>query len=163
MTPEGAFVVSAADGMYVDATPAALELFGTDLQGLRVRRVGDFSPPDCAEVIADILEWTRQNPGMWQRGLLEILRVDGERALVRYAAVRRPRGQLVMWLEPVRADHDEAPVSDILMAWRRKVVELATLTPGSDGFVLAEAEVEWLSSEYQRLFAVKSEEYEHES
>jgi hypothetical protein len=165
MRPEAAYVVSAADGMYVDATQAALELLRTDIQGLKARRVGDFSPPGGRETMNDLLAWTRRNPGLWRTGITEILRTDGWVVAVRFAAIRRPKGQLVMRLEADGAANGvvEPAVSDVLEAWRQKARELAELTPGTDEFVLAEAEVEWLNAEYQRLFAAKSEEHLHSS
>ena len=165
MRPEAAYVVSAADGVYVDATHAALELLGTDIDGLKTRRVGDFSPPGGREMMDELLEWTRWNPGLWRTGVTEILRTDGWVIRVGYAAIRRPRGQLVMRLEPDGGGNGvvEPAVSDVLDVWRRKARELAELTPGTDEFVLAEAEVEWLNAEYQRLFAAKTEEHLHTS
>ena len=54
--PAAAAIVVGSDGRYLDASGAALELLGIDLDGLRAAEPGTFTTPEVRE----ILPWVRQ-------------------------------------------------------------------------------------------------------
>ena len=79
-----AIVVADDDGRYVDANPAACELFGLEREALLGRRIQEFAEPDYDYQSA----WERFQADSDRTGLFPLRRPDGEVRLVEYAATR---------------------------------------------------------------------------
>lgn len=79
-----AMLIADDDGVYVDANPAACELFGHPYEELLGRSIAEFAPEDY-----DFEEaWQEFQASNHERGRFPLVRADGERRLVEYAASR---------------------------------------------------------------------------
>lgn len=160
MSLDAAYLVADGNGAYIEGSQAALDLLGIDLDGLKARRVGDFSEAGARESVRELLSTWVSRPGTWLTGVTDLVRADGTSVRVRFAAIRRPNGELVTRFDPhsEEGEGSEPAIGDVLEAWRRQERKLAELPPGSEQYVLAEAESEWLRTEYQRLVAARTDD-----
>ncbi|HKJ58693.1 MAG TPA: bacterio-opsin activator domain-containing protein [Halobacteriales archaeon] len=79
-----AIVIADDEGRYVEANPAACELFGLPREELLGRSIADF-----AEEGFDFEDaWRAFSEGKNERGLFPLVRADGERRTVEYSATR---------------------------------------------------------------------------
>jgi len=79
-----AMVIADDDGVYVDANRAACELFGLPREELLGRTIAEFTP----EEYDFERHWTAFQETDRDRGCLSLVRADGERRLVEFAATR---------------------------------------------------------------------------
>ena len=79
-----AMVIADDDGVYVDANRAACELFGLPREELLGRTIAEFTP----EEYDFERHWTAFQETDRDRGCLSLVRADGERCLVEFAATR---------------------------------------------------------------------------
>lgn len=79
-----AIVVADDEGRYVDANPAACELFGLEREELLGRRIEEFADPEYDYEAA----WARFQSESDRTGLFPLRRPDGEVRLVEYSASR---------------------------------------------------------------------------
>ncbi len=77
-----AIVVADEEGRYIDANQNACELFGLKKEALLGRSIEDFLPEDYDFTAA----WGEFEHNPMDKGMLEIIRDDGERRLIEYAA-----------------------------------------------------------------------------
>ena len=72
-----AYVIADGHGSCLDATDPALELLGTDIDTLRMLRVGDLTKPETPDSLTRQLVASCDNVGEWLGGTCELLRADG--------------------------------------------------------------------------------------
>ena len=77
-------VIADDGGRYVEANPAACELFGLPREELLGRSIADFAPEGFDFEDA----WRSFSTGKNERGLFPLVRADGERRVVEYSATR---------------------------------------------------------------------------
>ncbi|MFB6353142.1 MAG: sensor histidine kinase [Halobacteriales archaeon] len=77
-----AMVIADDDGVYLDANPSACELFGLERDALLGRRIDEFAPDDYDFEAA----WASFQAAERERATFPLVRPDGERRLVEYAA-----------------------------------------------------------------------------
>jgi PAS domain S-box-containing protein len=77
-----AIVIADDDGVYVDANPAACELFGVEESRLLGRSIREFAPDDYDFDRA----WQEFQQSEGERGLFPLVRPDGERRTVEFVA-----------------------------------------------------------------------------
>jgi PAS domain S-box-containing protein len=77
-----AMVVADDEGRYIEANQSACELFGLEKTELLGRSIEDFLPDDYDFAAA----WRQFEESTIDRGTLEIIRADGERRIIEYAA-----------------------------------------------------------------------------
>ena len=131
---------------------SALELLGTDIDTLRMLRVGDLSKPNTPDSLTRQLVASCDQIGSWLTGTCELLRADGALVRVRFATLRLRSGDLVVRFEPLgdRAAYRKGP-REMLQAWREQELALARTQAGTIEHRVAELEALWLAAEYQRL------------
>jgi len=152
-----AYVIADGHGSCLDATDPALELLGTDIETLRMLRVGDLTKPDTPDSLTRQLIASCDGVGQWLGGTCELLRADGASARVRFATLRLKTEELAVRFEPLV---DEAAESkgprEVLQAWREQELALARTQAGSLEHRVAELEALWLAAEYQRLAVARA-------
>jgi len=79
-----AILIADDDGRYVEANPAACELFGLPREELLGRSIADFADEGFDFERA----WQSFSAGKNERGLFPLVRADGERRTVEYSATR---------------------------------------------------------------------------
>ena len=77
-----AMVVADDEGQYIEANQSACELFGLEKSALLGRSIGEFIPGDYDFEGA----WRQFEDSTTDRGMIEIVRGDGERRVIEYAA-----------------------------------------------------------------------------
>jgi len=77
-----AMVVADDDGRYIEANQSACELFGMEKETLLGHSIEDFLPDDYDFAAA----WRQFEESTVDRGTLEIIREDGEKRIIEYAA-----------------------------------------------------------------------------
>lgn len=159
-----AYVLADQLGTCLYATDAALELLGTDSTSIRSLRIGDLSPLHEPDPLRAPLEASETRVGTWVTGAMDLRRSDGSVRRARVAVLRRVSGELVARFEPNHADIDEdlqdhSAVRDVLEAWRRQEQALPDHPPGTAERLVAEAEIDWLSAEYQRLVIARGQAF----
>ena len=153
-----AYVIADARGCCLDATDPALELLGTDIDTLRMLRVGDLSKPDTPDSLTGQLIASCDNVGAWLSGVCELLRADGAAVAVRFGTLRLKSGELVTRFEPLTsATRGTDGPRETLEAWRRQELALSWTAPGTMEHRVAELEALWLAAEYQRLAIARAE------
>lgn len=153
-----AYVIADGHGSCLNATDPALELLGTDMDTLRMLRVGDLTKPETPDSLTRQLVASCENPGEWLGGTCELLRADGTTVAVRFGTIRLRSGELVARFEPLgRAPADANSPREVLEAWRHQEQALAWTPPGTTEHRLAELEALWLGGEYQRLSIARAE------
>jgi hypothetical protein len=156
MYEEQSYVLADGAGVCRYATPPALALLGIEPATLSQLRVGDLSCPAIApDAFRQQVQASAHCVGRWLTGEVELFRPDAYLVIVPFALLRRPTGEII-----VRFDRPEssapAPhvrVRDVLEAWRREEQAVSETPVGTPEHLLAEAEVDRLSAEYQRLAA----------
>jgi PAS domain-containing protein len=149
-----------ADGRYVDADRAALELLGVSLADLRA------SAPDRFAIRPSIGEEQEALRAQWERGGSQPLvgtaglqRADGTLIRVAYAIETSGEGlRARLWRVdgPPDAPSSVFTVGDVLSEWRAAERELAELAPGTSEWARTMSEIDLLRGRYQELFrAVK--------
>jgi PAS domain-containing protein len=151
-----AIITLDAEGRYLDANPAALELLGVSLADLRT------SAPDRFEI--------RPSIGAEQDALRAQWETEGSQPLVGTAGLQRADGTLIRVAYAVETSGpgfrarlwrvDGSPhaptsvftVGDVLREWRAAERELAELAPGTPEWARMLSEIELLRSRYQELF-----------
>lgn len=158
MYEQPAYVIADESGACRYATAAALELLGTGPAALRQLRLHDLSRPGLLrDELLVHLEASAITTDRWLTGTAELLAPDGSGRVVRFALLRRTSGELVLRLEPGRQSAGRRPgVRDVLEAWRRQEQAAAATTAGTPEHLLAEAEIDRLSAEYQLLAATRA-------
>ncbi|MFB6178114.1 MAG: PAS domain S-box protein, partial [Halorientalis sp.] len=95
-----ALVIADDDGVYVDANPAACELFGVEYEELLGQRVSDFAPEDFDFETA----WREFLESDSQRGEFPLERPDGDRRIAEFSATTNVQpGQHLSALRDVTA------------------------------------------------------------
>ena len=159
-----AYVMADGHGSCLDATQPALELLGTDLDTLRMLRVGDLSKANTPDSLTRQLVASCEQVGSWLRGTCELLRADGATLAVRFGTIRLKSGELVVRFEPlVRPAADANTPREVLEMWRQQEQALAWTPPGTIEHRIAELEALWLGAEYQRLAIARAESNGDES
>lgn len=79
-----AIVVADDEGRYIDANQSACDLFGVSREELLDRHIGDFATEDFAFGDA----WSSFHTAGEDRGVFSLVRPDGERRIVEYAATQ---------------------------------------------------------------------------
>jgi hypothetical protein len=154
-----AYVIADGHGACLDATPPALELLATDINTLRMLRVGDLTKADTGDSLVGQLLESCDKIDHWLGGTCELLRPDGASVRVRFATLRTKDGDLAIRFETI----DEPWVEDrelpraVLEAWREQEVALARTPPGGLEHRAAQLEALWLAAEYQRLAIARAE------
>ena len=153
-----AYVIADGHGSCLDATDPALELLGTDIDTLRMLRVGDLTKPDTPDSLTRQLIASCDNVGRWLSGTCELLRADGATVRVRFATLRLKTAELAVRFEPLVDDATDAQgPREVLQAWREQELALAWTRAGSLEHRVAELEALWLAAEYQRLAVARAE------
>jgi hypothetical protein len=153
-----AYVIADGHGSCLDATDPALELLGTDIDTLRMLRVGDLTKPDSPDSLTRQLIASCDNVGNWLSGTCELLRADGATLTVRFGTIRLKSGELAARFEPLdRQPTNADSPRQVLEAWRHQELALAWTAPGSAEHRIAELEALWLGAEYQRLALARAE------
>ena len=156
--PRVPYVIADGHGSCLDATDLALELLGTDLDTLRMLRVGDLSKPNTPDSLTRQLVASCDRVGSWLTGTCELLRAEGATVAVRFGTIRLKSGELVTRFEPLtRAAADANSPREVLEAWRHQEKALVWTPPGTREHQLAELEALWLGAEYQRLAIARAE------
>jgi hypothetical protein len=160
MSCDPAYVIADPSGICVYATDSALELIGADLSVLRRLRVDDLARPGTRDELGELVSASVARTGTWLSGTVELLRQDGAAVSAAFSLVRRASGDLVLRLEPSRCTTDPGAhaLRDILEAWRRHEQTAAGYPAGTPEHILAEAEIDRLSAEYQRLAIARAAE-----
>lgn len=145
--------LATADGQYLDADPVALDLYGVTLDVLRQKRIGDFSPPEYAEL-------ERQLWSLWVHSGLEnaegggtVVGSEGRHCRTWVRLTRRPDRNVEISLQPVDEPAKQAPsirVQNVLGQWRELERHLADLAGGDPARPQLLARIEALREEYQR-------------
>lgn len=147
-----AYVIADGHGSCLDATGPALELLGTDIDTLRMLRVGDLTKPDSPDSLTGQLVASCDDIGHWLGGTCELLRADGALVRVRFSTLRMKSGELAVRFERLDDKAAERAVPrEVLQAWREQELALARTQAGSLEHRAAELEALWLAAEYQRL------------
>jgi hypothetical protein len=152
-------VIANGHGACLDATPPALELLGTDLNTLRMLRVGDLTRPDTGNSLIGRLIESCDKIDHWLGGTCELLRPDGGSVRVRFATLRTKDRHLAIRFETVDDPflQDRVLPRAMLEAWREQEVALAGTPPGGLEHRAAQLEALWLAAEYQRLAIARAE------
>jgi len=150
--------LASQDGEYLDADPVVLDLYGVTLDVLRGKRVGDFSPPQYAEL--ERLLWS-----LWMLSGLEhvegtgtVVRSDGVAAGVRVGLDRQSSGTVRITLRPVDGPvKTPTPfrIQDLLGHWRALERHLAALPRDDPARREIEGRIEALREEYQRRASMR--------
>lgn len=145
-----------AEGRYLDANDAALELLGVTLAELRQSSSDRFSmrPRNVDEQAALRAEWESagSRPLVGTTGMR---RADGTKIRVSYAIeAAHPGFRVRLWEIP---GSPEAPpsmfsVGEVLRSWRAAERELAELKPGTREWTRTLGEIEMLRGQYRELF-----------
>jgi PAS domain-containing protein len=130
---DAATVTIAPDGRYVEASPAALELFGVGLDKLRAADVSGFVPDAFGDVARESWRvWVAGGMSV-ARGEREIVRPDGRGVRVRFETVRRSDGMYQETLEALAGNPDRrsayttlAAVLEAIREAERMLAELPT-------------------------------------
>lgn len=155
--PAGEALVGSAlvtpDGRYLDADPAALDLYCVTLDVLRQRHIGDFSPDEY-------LDLTRQLWNLWVASGLPsaegggtVLRGDGRLIRLWVGLERQSDGNVRLTVKPVDEPIRQVPavrVQNVLGQWRDLERHLAEAAPDDEGREELEARIQDLREEYQR-------------
>ncbi|HET7026970.1 MAG TPA: PAS domain S-box protein [Candidatus Limnocylindrales bacterium] len=157
MQAEPATIVLDAAGRFLDASPAALELFGMSRDELLAADSSTFSPeprdPDSNAALRDAWE-AEGRPDLG--GEATILRRDGDRRRVRFIIATQPDDRFVAVLEPVNERERDRPIvytaGQTLAEWRAAERRLEAIPPESAEWRAAQAQIEALRSQYHRLF-----------
>lgn len=154
-----AVVILSAEGAYLDADRAALDLLGVEtVEELRASPPDRFAavPPDPEEQEA----WRRAYFATAAQGVLAegaFRRADGELVRVRTAISGEPDGTYRALFYPVeRPTTNLVPrlyrIADILAEWRSAERMLVDVDPDSDEGIRLAADIDLLRDQYQRLF-----------
>jgi PAS domain-containing protein len=154
-----AVVILSAEGAYLDADQAALELLGVP----SVEELRASSPDRFAAVPADPEEqeaWRRAYFATAADGVLAEVafrRLDGELVRVRTAIGGEPDGTFRALFYPVeRPTTNLEPrlfrIADILAEWRSAERSLVDVDPASEEGARLTAEIEQLRAQYRELF-----------
>ena len=154
-----AVIILGAEGAYLDADQAALDLLGvTSVEALRAMPPDQFAaiPPDPEEQEA----LRRAYFATAADGVLAEVafrRIDGELVRVRTAIVAEPDGTYRALFYPVeRPTTNLTPrlyrIADVLAEWRGAERRLVEVEPGSEDGARLAAEIELLRAQYQQLF-----------
>ena len=147
-----AYVIADGHGSCLDATDAALEMLGIDMETLRLLRVGDLTKANSPDSLTRQLVASCDQVGSWLTGVCELLRADGVTVPVRFGTLRLKSGELVARFErtPAPATGTTGP-RETLEAWRQQELALARTPQGTIERLVVELEALWLAAEYQRL------------
>lgn len=156
-----AYVIADGHGSCLDATDAALEMLGIDIETLRLLRVGDLTKADSPDSLTRQLVASCDQVGAWLTGACELLRADGVAVPVRFGTLRLKSGELVARFErlPGSATGAYGP-RETLEAWRQEEQALARTQQGTIERQVVELEALWLAAEYQRLAIERAESTE---
>jgi PAS domain-containing protein len=158
-----AYVIGDLSGACVYATPAALAMLGTDQDRLRDLRLADLSGLDRApDQLRERLAASSGQIDRWLAGDMELRCPDGSRSTVEFSLVRRAGGEVIIRFHPSDSSHDASSgaIREILEAWRRHEQAAVRSMPGTPARLVAEAEIERLSGEYQRVALELAQAYE---
>jgi hypothetical protein len=153
-----AYVIADGHGSCLDATDAALDMLGIDIETLRLLRVGDLTKANSPDSLTRQLVASCDQVGSWLTGACELLRADGIAVPVRFGTLRLKSGELVARFErfPGRATKAAGP-RETLEAWRQQELALARTPQGTIERQVVELEALWLAAEYQRLAIERAE------
>ena len=158
-----AYVVADDHGSCLDATDPALELLGTDIDTLRLLRVGDLTKPDTPDSLTGQLVASCDSIGNWMVGTCELLRADGAPVQVRFATFRTESGELAVRFQRLDDTSSESGHPRVvLQAWREQELALARTQAGTLEHRIAQLEALWLAAEYQRLAIARAESIDAE-
>jgi PAS domain-containing protein len=141
------------DGRYLDADTIVLDLYGVTLDVLREKRIGDFSPPEFAELERQLWSlWVHLGVDSAEGGGT-VVRADGRACRVWVALQRRPDGNVNLRLEPLDDPASEPPslrVKTLLGQWREVERHLEGTPPEDPEHARLTARIEALRTEYRR-------------
>jgi len=143
----------APDGRYLDADPAALDLYCVTLDVLRHKHVGDFSPDEYVDLTRHLWNlWVVSSLGSAEGGAT-VLRGDGRLIRLWVGLQRQDDGNICMTIKPVDEPIRQAPavrVQNVLGQWRDLERHLAEAAPDDDLREEIESRIDALREEYQR-------------
>jgi PAS domain S-box-containing protein len=157
---EPAVVVLRADGSYVDANPAALEIFGVSREVFLASTGEDWAvePTDASANDAFREQWQAAGqPDLG--GETTIVRRDGSHRRVRFVIAQRDADQFVAILEPLPdAPHEPTVVftaGTVLAEWRAAERRLEAVPSDSAEWQATAAQIDNLRQQYHRLFEAR--------
>ncbi|HVM29751.1 MAG TPA: hypothetical protein VM305_03125 [Candidatus Limnocylindrales bacterium] len=148
----GTALVSAG-GDYLDADPVLLDLYGVTLDVVRAKRIGDFSPPQYAELERLLWSLWTFSGNEHAEGSGTVVRPDGATVEVSVALDRLSDGNVRVSITPVDEPVKAAPslrIQTVLGHWRELERHLADLPPDDPARHDLEARIDALREEYQR-------------
>lgn len=154
-----AMVMLDAEGRYLDADEAALDLLGVpSVEALRSTSPDRFqaAPRDPEERAA----WRRAYFESRAEGVLAeaaFRRLDGELVRVRTAIIEEPDGRFRALFYPIERPTTDLStrvyrIADVLSEWRSAERRLVDLDPGSAEAQGLAAEIDLLREQYQQMF-----------
>jgi len=148
-----------AEGRYLEANGAALDLFGVDLTELRRHRVGDFAPSGLGPIHHALFRWVAQTGHDFGGGTSTIARPDGTSVRVDCPSIE-PHGETFR-IRLERTDGISVPphsdaVASVLDAWREAEREIAAAGRTEPEYDLARQAASSLRDIYQ--FVVREKE-----
>jgi PAS domain S-box-containing protein len=154
---EPAVVVVRADGTYLDANDAALEIFGVSRDAFLASKSSDWTEdqPDPNADTAFREQWAAAGePDLG--GAVTIVRRDGQRRRVRFVITRGPDDEYVAVLEPLPEPTTNPTVlftaGSVLAEWRAAERRLEAVPADSPEWQATAERIQVLREQYHRLF-----------
>ncbi len=154
-TPGRASVTISPEGRYLDASPAALELFGVDLDEVRMVDVGTFVQEPFGDAARESWRVWVESGLLVARGEREVVRPDGRRCRIRFEAVRDPDGSYQETMQELAGNSERrsafTTLAAVLEAVREAERALAKLPKRSPRRRLIKAEIGQLREAFEQM------------
>ncbi len=155
----GAIVEADADGRYLDANDAALELFGVGRDELRRHYVGDFAPEGLGPIHRALFVWAARTGHDFGGGTSTLVRPDGNEVRVDCPSIEPSGDTFLIRLEAQEGEpvppHSEV-VASILEAWREAERDIKDAGRDAPEFELARTAAASLRNIYQFVVREKT-------